>query len=288
MAAISIRLARDSRSLVRSALALDGADAELCSFPEVREETLCMIEPEAVLMLGLSRLPDAGGRMAGDPRRPLARFGALALRPAGVPMEFRIAGGAFETVRLRFRPQRIAPVFAGLALDDALIATCFDLRSPLIEDAMLRLADELDHPRADSTALANALLGCVLVDLRRALEDTARHAGRRRGGLSAKALRTALAMIDSEGAPPGIDELAAACHLSRHHFIRCFRESTGVSPGTALRRTRIARAKALLLEGTLPVESIARTVGYSGAPALCAAFRRETGRSPTGWRMQMR
>lgn len=288
MSAVSIRIARDSHTLVRSALALDGADAELCSYPEVRQETVHLTEPEAVLMLGLSRLPDAGGRVADDPRRPLARFGSLALRPAGVPMEFRIAGGAFDTVRLRFRAARIAPVLAGLALDDALIAACFDMRCPSIEEAMLRVASELEHPRRESAALGNALLETVLIDLRRYLADTMRHAGRRKGGLSARALRSALAMIESGSLPPTIDELAAACHLSRHHFMRCFAESTGTSPGAAIRRRRIVQAKAMLLEAALPIEDIAREVGYSGAPALCTAFRRETGRSPSAWRAQMR
>lgn len=288
MTAISISAARESRDLVRSALALDGVDAELCRYPEVRGETLRMTEPEAVLMLGLSRLPDAGGRVAGDPRRPLARFGSLALRPAGVPMEFRIAGGAFDTVRLRLRAARVAPVIAGIAFDDALLAACFDIRSPPIEDAMLRIAAELDHPRADSPALVSALVTALLIDLRRYLEDAVRHATRRRGGLSARALRIALSMIEADGPAPGIDALAQACGLSRHHFIRCFRESTGTGPGTAIRRHRIARAKAMLLDGGAAIEEIARTLGYSGAPALCVAFRRETGRSPSAWRAQMR
>lgn len=288
MLPVSIRTARESHDLVRSALALDRVDAELCAYPEVREETLLMTEPEAIIMLGLSRLPDAGGRVADDPRRPLARFGSLALRPADVPMEFRIARGAFDTVRLRLRASRIAPVLAGLTLDDALLAACFDIRSPPIEEAMLRIAAELDHPRPDSAALAEALVTALLIDLQRYLEDAVRHAARRKGGLSARTLRSALAMIESDGPAPEIDALACACGLSRHHFIRCFRQSTGVGPGTAIRRHRIARAKAMLLDGRHSVQEIARTLGYSGAPALCVAFRRETGRSPSGWRAQMR
>lgn len=288
MPPISIRAARESRDLVRSALALDRVDAELCRYPEVHEETVRMTEPEAVLMLGLSRLPDAGGRVADDPRRPLARFGSLALRPADVPMEFRIAAGAFDTVRLRLRASRIAPVLAGLTLNDALLAACFDIRSPAIEETMLRIAAELDHLRPDSAALVEALVTALLIDLRRYLEDAVRHAARRKGGLSARALRTALAMIEADGPAPAIDALAHACGLSRHHFIRCFRESTGVGPGTAIRQRRIGRAKAMLIEGRHAIEDIARTLGYSGAPALCVAFRRETGRPPSAWRAQMR
>ena len=138
MDAISIRQARQRADLVRGSLRVDGAVVEICAFPEVREETVQMIEPQSVLMLGLSRLlTGSEGRKAGDPRRPFARMGALALRPAGVPMEFHVAQGAFDTIRVRFDDQRIAPALAAISFDDATLSACFDMHAPSIEEAML-------------------------------------------------------------------------------------------------------------------------------------------------------
>lgn len=289
MDAISIRQARKSADIVRRSLALDGAVVEICAYPEVREERVQMVEPQSVLMLGLSRLlTGSEGRKAGDPRRPFARMGALALRPAGVPMEFHVAQGAFDTIRIRFDDARIAPTLAGINFDDTTLSACFDMHAPTIEEAMLRLAAEVENPGEDSADVTEALVRLILLDLRRFLAQAAERAGRRRGGLSARALRVALAMIDASGPAPSIDAMAQRCGISRDHFIRCFHHSTGISPGTAIRRRRIDRAKAMLTEDQGSIEEIARALGYAGAPSFTAAFRRETGRPPGAWRALMR
>lgn len=289
MDAISIRQARESADIVRRSLGLDGAAVEICAFPEVREETVQMVEPQSVLMLGLSRLlTGSEGRKAGDPRRPFARMGALALRPAGVPMEFHVAKGAFDTIRIRFDDRRIAPALAGISFDDATLSACFDMHAPPIEEAMLRLAAEVEHHGGDSADIGEALVSLILLDLRRFLTQATERAGRRRGGLSARALRVALAMIDAPGDAPSIDAMAERCGISRDHFIRCFHQTTGISPGAAIRRRRIDRAKAMLTEDKGSIEEVARALGYAGAPSFCAAFRRETGRPPGAWRALMR
>lgn len=289
MTAISIKQARQSADLVRSSLEIDGAVIELCAFPEVRAETVRMIEPQSVLMLGLSRLLiGSEGRMAGDPRLPFVRMGALALRPAGVPMEIHVGQGAFDTLRIRFDDWRIAPAIGDAPINDAMLSACFDMHAPAIEKAMLRLAGELEHPAPDSKPVAEALVALLLLDLSRYLKEAAQRASRRRGGLSARSLRTALAMIDATGAAPSIDMMAQRCGLSRDHFIRCFHQSTGISPGAAIRRRRIERAKAMLIEAHGSIDDVAHALGYAGAPSFSAAFRRETGRPPGAWRALMR
>jgi len=275
--------------LVRRAIALDGAIVELCAYPEVRDETLQLIEPQTILMLGLSRLlADSRGRMIDDPRRRFSRFGALALRPAGVPLEIHVGQGAFHTVRIRFEGHRIAPALNGVTIDDAMLAACLDIRSPTVEEGMLRLAAELEHPSADSAVLADALVSLLVLDVARYLKSAAARSGRRSGGLSARALRTALMMIEAPGPPPSIDAIAARCGLSRQHFIRCFHESTGSGPGAAIRRRTIERAKTLLIGNDRPIALVAKDLGYAGAPSFCVAFRQHTGQSPAAWRALMR
>ncbi len=287
--AISIRHARTRPDLVRRSLKLEGALIELCAYPEVHEETLLIVEPETVLMLGLSRLlVGSEGRIAGDPRRRFVRFGGLALRPAGVPLELHVQGGTFDTIRIRFSPERIAGALEGIAFDDATMAACLDIRVPAIEDAMLRLATELESPADDGGAMAEALVTLLVLDLARHLRDAATRAARRSGGLSARALRIAQSMIEAPGSPPSIDTMAQRCGLSRHHFIRCYRVSTGVGPGCAIRRHSVEQAKRMLIEEERSIGEIARLLGYAGAPSFSTAFRRETGRSPGAWRAMMR
>lgn len=290
MTLLSIEEARQKRDLVRASLVLDGAVAELCSYPQVKEQRAYFVESETILALALSRVLNGSAvRLANDALGATAMMGGLTFRPSGIPMEYTIPEGSFETVRLRFTDNRIARLLAGRRMDSLFIAACYDIRSAPIEDAMLRIARELQRPRPDSRDMANALLDLLLIELARYLEDATRHTRRRRGGLLLRSLRTATAMIERNNAPPPtIDELAAACGLSRYHFIRSFTESTGIGPGTAIRRHQLDRAKIMLLTGDASIEKVAHAIGYSGAPAFCAAFRRETGRTPAAWRNQMR
>lgn len=288
--AVRIIDAQRRGDLVQGCIVLPGVLIELCAFPEVEPETVLVTEERAILSLGLSRLlAGSEGRVAGDQRLPYKRFGALGFRPAGVPMEMRVAGGAFQTLRCRFEARRIAAALGSDPLDEAALAACFDIRSQTMEEAMLRLAAEVDHPQEDSVALADALVATLLIDLKRYLADAGARAHRRRGGLTPRMLRQVLERIDAVGPPPDVDALAKSCGLSRFHFIRCFRETMGISPGAFVRQARMARAKALLTaEARRPLAEIAAELGYSGAPAFCAAFRQAVGRSPASYRTLMR
>lgn len=288
--AIRIIEAQQRADLVRGCLNVPGVRIELCAFPEVVPETVLVTEAYSILSLGLSRLLSGSeGRVAGDRRMPYTRFGALGFRPAGIPMEMRVSGGAFHTLRCRLEPWRISAVLGPEPLNEAALAACFDIRSQTMEEAMLRLAAEIDNPRDDSSALAEALVTTLLIDLKRYLADAGARAHRRRGGLTPRMLRHVLARIDADGPPPEVEELAHLCGLSRFHFIRCFREMMGLSPGAFIRQTRMTRAKALLMaDERRPVAEIAAELGYSGAPAFCAAFRQAVGQTPSSYRLLMR
>lgn len=72
--------------------------------------------------------------------------------------------------------------------------------------------------------------------------------------------------------------------MSRFHFIRAFKASTGQTPHQYLRTRRIARAKHLLETTPLPVTEICEQVGFESLGSFSALFRRLTGASPVGYR----
>jgi AraC-like DNA-binding protein len=82
----------------------------------------------------------------------------------------------------------------------------------------------------------------------------------------------------------GLETLAAECGLSRSHFARAFKSSTGISPLRWLAAQRIDRAKILLQATDLPLEQIADSCGFSDASHLARAFRHATGLRPGDWR----
>ncbi len=76
--------------------------------------------------------------------------------------------------------------------------------------------------------------------------------------------------------------------LSRFHFCRAFKESTGLSPHAWLRQHQLERAMKMLRDTDNSVVSIAAALGYSSQTAFAAAFRKLTGESPSNWRRHRR
>lgn len=82
----------------------------------------------------------------------------------------------------------------------------------------------------------------------------------------------------------GLGAIAAECRLSRSHFARAFKVSTGKSPLRWLAARRIERAKDLLLNSDLPLEQIAVSCGFADASHLARAFHGSIGMPPGAWR----
>jgi AraC family transcriptional regulator len=281
--------AQQDPQLVRARLSLAGAEVEVCDFPALRAEDAVTCEVQPILSLGLSPLlPDSYGRYRPGPRSRFASFGPLHLRPPSVPLQFRYAGGPFRSVRCRFDPDRFIAA-SGLAhWSEPVLEACLDIRAPRIEDSLLRLVDECLFPRPDSLALAAALTDLILVDLGRYFQEVQARADARAGGLPPALVRRVAEHVDQAAVPPGVEELAEICGLSRSHFIRSFRQSTGSTPAKYVEAARISRAKSMLVAGQEPIGRIAETLAYGSAAAFCKAFRRVTGRSPTDYRAHMR
>ncbi|WP_271533453.1 helix-turn-helix domain-containing protein [Bradyrhizobium sp. CCBAU 25338] len=109
------------------------------------------------------------------------------------------------------------------------------------------------------------------------------------GGLSPKVLLRAIERLRSDSdADVSLDALASDAGLSRFHFCRAFKESTGLSPHAWLRQHRLEQAMNMLRESDDPVVSIAAALGYSSQTAFAAAFRKLTGETPSEWRRRMR
>jgi AraC family transcriptional regulator len=100
-------------------------------------------------------------------------------------------------------------------------------------------------------------------------------------GLSRRALNRACAYIEENlGERFTLDDLARQVGVSRFHFARLFRVSTGESPMAYLLRSRIERAKQMLIEDEQPVCEIAAALGFCDQSHLTRTFRRMTGLTP--------
>ena len=109
------------------------------------------------------------------------------------------------------------------------------------------------------------------------------------GGLSPAVLRRAIERLRSDSdADVSLAALAADAGLSRFHFCRAFKESTGLSPHAWLRQHRLEQALNMLRDTDESIVSIAAALGYSSQTAFAAAFRKLTGQTPSNWRRRRR
>jgi AraC family transcriptional regulator len=109
------------------------------------------------------------------------------------------------------------------------------------------------------------------------------------GGLSPNALRRAIERLRSDSdADVSLAALASDAGLSRFHFCRAFKESTGLSPHAWLRQHRLEQAMNMLRDTDASVVSVAAALGYASQTAFAAAFRKLTGEPPSNWRRRVR
>lgn len=107
----------------------------------------------------------------------------------------------------------------------------------------------------------------------------------RRGGVAGPALQRIHDLVQArldEPAPasPTLDELAQAAGVSKHHFIKAFRQTVGETPYAWVMRQRIERARALLAQPSGTVGDVAFQTGFSSAAHFVAAFRQRLGVTP--------
>ncbi|MBV9343659.1 MAG: helix-turn-helix transcriptional regulator [Gammaproteobacteria bacterium] len=101
------------------------------------------------------------------------------------------------------------------------------------------------------------------------------------GRLSAHEHKRVCAYIEAHlAADIGLTELAALTGLSRFHFVRAFKRTTGVTPYQHVLRSRVQRAAMLLAGGRGSVSAVAEETGFRNVSHFIRTFRRMTGASP--------
>jgi AraC-like DNA-binding protein len=81
-----------------------------------------------------------------------------------------------------------------------------------------------------------------------------------------------------------LGQVAAAVHTSIFYFCKLFRKVTGTTFTEFVSRTRIERAKNLLLNPNLRISEVAYEVGFQSLTHFNRVFKRVVGESPTNYR----
>jgi AraC family transcriptional regulator len=154
---------------------------------------------------------------------------------------------------------------------------------------LLSAADVLEGNEALDTLFRQQLTDLLATRLLAAHTGSPSTVQRTIGGLSPKVLLRAIERLRSDSdTDVSLAALASDAGLSRFHFCRAFKESTGLSPHAWLRQHQLEQAMNMLRDTDDSIVSIAAALGYSSQTAFAAAFRKLSGETPSDWRRRMR
>ena len=162
----------------------------------------------------------------------------------------------------------------------------FLVRDPVIESIVTQLAVEARNGSQSGLLYAESACEFLAYHLIQRHSTLSKAPGTSPGGLPGHRLRVVRNYIEENlGNPITLNELASLSCVSVRHFERAFRQSLGVPPHRYVLDRRVSAARDLLLtHPDLPIEGIARKLGFSSSSHLSAAFSRRMGCSPVTFR----
>jgi transcriptional regulator GlxA family with amidase domain len=86
----------------------------------------------------------------------------------------------------------------------------------------------------------------------------------------------------------GLTALAARAAMSPRNFSRVFRRETRVSPAEFVERARLDVARRLLEESAMPLDQVARAIGFASAASVRRVFLRRLSITPSQYRQRFR
>lgn len=202
------------------------------------------------------------------------------------------ATGSFMEIEWATRPVGHFLHFGSQEVEDALaklgvgkrpqIRSRLQVGDAVLEGLFTQLVEEAERGWPKGPVFAEWFATSILARVAEICTDAEGSAIDRARGLAPRQLARALELIDqSIDGNLTLSELASAVGLSRFHFARRFRQSTGVSPVKHLINRRLDRAYQLLRTGARTVMEVAVACGYENTSHFTRAFRLRFGMTPS-------
>lgn len=231
---------------------------------------------EVALVVNLSSRHRVEGRLDGRWSSDVPGVGTVTVMPPGCPSCFSISGVCrvlMIRVPLAKATELLGEASAHVSRTD--VAPRVNADDPLLA----RLAFRVACSRGDDVeALAALVLNLAGSGHREPDRPD------RRGGLAPARLRRVLERVEQDPGGLALNDLAREANMSRYHFARAFRRSTGTSPHAYVARRRVERALERLDDPGLSVGQVARAAGFSHASHLARVMRRTMGLTPRQFR----
>lgn len=156
---------------------------------------------------------------------------------------------------------------------------------PAIHRTAMLIAQEAAHGGAGSSLLVESLSCQLAVHILRRHAHVFFRESHTHAGLTFRQERAVRDYVHEHlGENITLDDLAASVALSRYHFARCFRASTGTTPHEYVLQQRVAKAQTLLTRTNYPLPDIAVNCGFADQSHLSRVFKKYTGVPPGHYR----
>jgi AraC family transcriptional regulator len=228
-------------------------------------------------------------RASGETLTTHAGPGVIWFCPAGEPIDcVELAQGTLEVLHLYLQPDALLDY----ATERGFVSTATQslryiggFSDPLLEQMGRAILAEMQAETAAGSLLVESLCGSLAARLLYSYSNSSPDVRSQRvGKLDSRRLNRVLEYIHAHlGNELNIRGMASAVHLSRFHFARAFKASTGQTPYQYVNAKRLERAKALLVQDR-PLGEIALTLNFSSQANFTRAFRREFGITPGQYR----
>ncbi|RAM49751.1 MAG: AraC family transcriptional regulator [Hapalosiphonaceae cyanobacterium JJU2] len=157
----------------------------------------------------------------------------------------------------------------------------FSKPDPLIYQITLALKKALEYNSQVSGLYADSMATALSAHLLQQYSAPKHSLQNYRGGLPRHKLqRVTEYIIDNLAEDLLLGAMAQEVGMSRYHFARLFKQSTGLSPYQYVIHCRIERAKMLLLQNKLKIAEVASIVGFADQSQFTRHFKRILGVTP--------
>ena len=187
---------------------------------------------------------------------------------------------------------RFAPAFLlhvaeenRLNTDTVELRASLDRRDDAVKHIGLAMLAEMEAGGAGGRVYGDSLATALATHLLRNHGTSPQAVADQRGGLPTSTLRRVIDFVnDNLSMDLGLSEMAGVANLSRYHFSRQFKRSTGLSPHQYVIGRRVKRARELLSGTDLSVGDVASAVGFTHQSHLARHVRRHFGVPPSSLR----
>lgn len=203
------------------------------------------------------------------------KAGSVWIYPPKVPQKYTIYSADHTVYRyLHFTGSAIAELLASVGINTSLP---IDVKSTVIGIIFDRIQDCM----AEGSSLSVLKAECQTLNL---ITQIATGSGRMPEIHLMK--RVTDNMEHNFAEPYDAVHYADMLNLSVSRFDHLFKQYMGISPYAYYINLRIANARSLLESTSLKIKDIATKCGYQDAMYFTQAFKKETGMTPSDWRLQ--